>query len=367
MDEHSTSLLEDSQSVTFDVTYTAKDTILYSLSIGVGSSNPSGPDLHFLYEEHPNFEVNPLFALVLLFWARSDAKLTNSILPDFPSPVMKAMGVIPHSLLKDPVRAQATLSSCPVLHMYQSISWEDSLPVPPRWGETRLKLKGKFHSVNPKSIGTFVTTAMDVITSSGHDEKVLCQLYSTVLIMGLPTEYVIPYNPQRLVSAIPFHIQPSTALILEYEYQVPSNAALLYRLASGDTNRIHVDPASVTFLSQDEDANPQPLLHGLCLLGIVARIIVQKCYLGGTDIDMSHSWKPLRKLSGKFTAAIFMNDTIRLRAWRSISDHSWHYHHHHIFIEVHKMTTNPKSGAVGSGYMMMEISIKANPSSHSRL
>ena len=55
-------------SSTFRVSYTAKDLILYALSLGMGSTNRDDDELKFLYEHHDEFCAVPTFCLAFTFW-----------------------------------------------------------------------------------------------------------------------------------------------------------------------------------------------------------------------------------------------------------------------------------------------------------
>ena len=97
----------------FQVSYTARDAILYALSIGFGSSESDYQnDLRYLYESHPEFQVIPMWGLTLLFWANNEGNNGVVSLPSFPPPMMKAMKVIPREFL---TTVDVALEDYPVL------------------------------------------------------------------------------------------------------------------------------------------------------------------------------------------------------------------------------------------------------------
>lgn len=296
----------------FVVTYSAKDAILYALSIGFGSTAQGyEKDLRFLYEDHEEFIVVPTLCLALIFWAQNNGLVgDSSTIPAFPPPMMKAMGVLPRRFLREDV----LIDEYPILHTAQTISWSREMPVPHN-DPVLTVLRGKFLSVAPKSIGTFVTTETKIfINSSDTRSQLLCTVRSTALVLGLPIEIVIPFKDSSMLS------EPKDSafygkkmLLFELDCEIAPNTALFYRLASGDSNRIHVDQSAVPFMASnncDSNAGPRPLVHGLCTLGIVTRMILQ--YMTRQNNNLS-----IRLLEGKFVKPVFVSDVITVQAWKA--------------------------------------------------
>jgi len=254
----------------FHVQYSRKDSILYSLSIGE-------ENLKYVFEESLHFDVSPLMALIFQFWATPQPQ-NNSRIPPFPPPLLKSMGVIPSSLLTDP-----DLSAYPVLHMKQSCRWIQSLPVPYDNDSIALLVNGKCISVVPKEIGTFVNTQ----TTVTHLGQPVCILESTMLVLGIDPDEVTPFDPQRAsrVSSSMPHSRPT----FKKRTEITNNQALLYRIASGDSNAIHVK-------------GDNPLLHGLCTLAIVARELL--------------SGKMPSFLTATFRKPVYMRDELEIEAWK---------------------------------------------------
>lgn len=75
--------------------------------------------------------------------------------------------------------------------------------------------------------------------------------------------------------------------------------ALLYRLC-GDRNPLHADPAFARSLGYDG-----PILHGLCLFGIVG-VALQRMLGPGTVIDA---------LKMRFVGVFFPGETLSLLVW----------------------------------------------------
>ncbi|GAG34306.1 unnamed protein product, partial [marine sediment metagenome] len=82
---------------------------------------------------------------------------------------------------------------------------------------------------------------------------------------------------------------------------LPQQAAI-YRL-SGDRNPLHIDPNFAKMAGYD-----QPILHGLCSFGHVARAVIQK-YCGG-DPDR------FKALEVRFSGVVFPGDKIITEMWK---------------------------------------------------
>ena len=78
--------------------------------------------------------------------------------------------------------------------------------------------------------------------------------------------------------------------------------ALLYRMASGDKNPLHVDPGFAAFAGFD-----RPILHGLCTYGIVGKAVVDHA-LGGQP-------ERLGSFQARFSGVLFPGETIVTRIW----------------------------------------------------
>lgn len=269
----------------FFAEYDRKDAILYSLSIGFSTG-----DWSYVHENDQNFRVAPAFALALMFRAISDENNLKPSIPSFPPPMLQRMGLIPKSSLLDPTHS---LHDYPALHTFQSIAWNQSLPVPDMYQAEKVYLIPRFLEIHPKPIGVFVSTETNLYHGPiSKQSSLLCTMVSTTLLLGLDASSVRAYGLNSIEPKE--EKRDEAAIVLEVEETIGQNAALLYRIASGDSNRIHVD------------ASPfgKPILHGLCTLGIVSRVLLQ-----------NHEGMQLRQIEGRFVKPIFVGDTIRIRVW----------------------------------------------------
>lgn len=293
----------------YEATYNAKDLILYALSLGMGSSEDDrDEDLRFLYERHENFSPVSTFCLALTFWARPRNGTTSGI-PSFPPPLMAREEVIPRRFLHD---KNIDFACHPVIHTFQSILWQDDLPIPSLKedsgrcdGVVRTKIGSRMISVEPKSIGAFVTTESNVfaVDPSTKRRSAICTMQSTALVLGISKDVVIPYDSglSRLRSKT--NIPEDEPPTMEWSYATPPTQALLYRLSSGDSNRIHVDDSASRMLDSDIK---KPLLHGLFTLAVAFRALAKL-----TDKTSS-----IQRLEGKFTQPAFVGDTLRVKVWK---------------------------------------------------
>jgi len=78
--------------------------------------------------------------------------------------------------------------------------------------------------------------------------------------------------------------------------------ALLYRLASGDRNPLHVDPGFAAFAGFD-----RPILHGLCTFGVVGKAVVDHALDGRPE--------RLASYRARFSGVVFPGETIRTSIW----------------------------------------------------
>lgn len=89
----------------------------------------------------------------------------------------------------------------------------------------------------------------------------------------------------------------------EFNVDIPQNAALLYRL-NGDLNLMHVDPQAAR-----KSGFARPILHGLCSFGYAGYAIV-----AAIDPSMATG---LSSIAARFSAPIFPGETITLQMWRN--------------------------------------------------
>lgn len=293
------------------VSYTAKDLVLYALSLGMGSQADDSEDLKFLYERHEKFTGIPTFCFAFTFWAQKQRKhvssgTTTQQIPRFPPPIMAEAEIIPRKFLRN----NTDISTNPVIHIWQSIVWHRPMDIPKQ--ETNHTVKSVLNqsaiSVQPKSIGTFVTSETKI---TSHDSgRLSCTIQSTALVLsvdpknvvafdgGIPKLTYIPKSSSRLKEA------KQTPPLFQWVYKTTQSQALLYRLTSGDSNHIHVDTSASEMLGAEREA---PLLHGLFTLALAFRAIAK---LFDSDQELF-----FRRLEGAFKSPAFVGDSLCVKVW----------------------------------------------------
>jgi acyl dehydratase len=340
--------------------FTKRDVVLYALGIGCCCDNGNVDDaeesnrhdereLKYAYERHTEFEVFPLYLLALFFIAvkRRDDKTTNNTnntttppsfgIRQFPPESMinrfddgTSCGLLPKRCYRDPEDAKQ-IQDLTILHISQSLTLYDNISFvkmndynkndgmlevddPPM----QINLETRITCVKPRTIGTFVTS----ITTYHQSGKCIGTSTMVALILGLNPDKIIPFDEapmsltkkddERIIDrsrindqgTSPINVGGKTRTVIRY--QLPKNAALLYRL-SGDYNPLHV-----TGNVQDE-TNKQPVLHGLCTLGYSLRAVLR--YVHGLPNRNERYEMKLSSLQCSFVKPVFVNDVLRIEMW----------------------------------------------------
>lgn len=301
-------------SIDFHASYTTKDLIQYALAVGYASDSRDG-ELRYTFEADRQFEAVPTFCFVLPSWACQTPTASFSYIQSFPSPLMNHAGIIPSAL----IRGNMDLNNFPVIHISQSVIWHQKIPVPQAWSPgnsnstVRTLVSSRAVAVSPKSIGTFVETETRIRLDNGDR---LCTMSSTLLVLGIDSSQVTAMardlNDATIISGrckIP-HNPPT----FQWSFTTQPNQALLYRMASGDFNTIHVHSpqeklASNTMLGTGR-ASDKPILHGLCTLGIALRGILRHL-----DHDVN-----VVAMHAHFTKPVLVGDTLTIEAWVQTQD-----------------------------------------------
>lgn len=313
----------------FTAFYNSRDLILYALSVGFGlkgkrdKGKTQEDDIKYLYEQHPDFMAVPAFCLALSFWANQNRKdATSYSIPPFPPPSMTATVTIPTRYINSKINRD--ISAYPILHMWQSIQWHRDLPVPVVPSSTiETRMICKILTISPKKIGTFVTSETEIheVKSSRSRGSLLCTLQSTALVLGIPQEIVIPVDitqkggstnassPKAKTVPVPSKGQRPD---FEWTYETTPTQSLLYRLASGDSNRIHVLGDAILSQKLKLGGKQRPILHGLCTFGVATRAILQ---FAASDTATRQAASSLVRLEGRFSKPVFIGDTLLVKVW----------------------------------------------------
>ena len=315
--------------------FTKRDVILYALGIGCCSetketSNTTSVvenyELRYVYENHSDFQPFPTFLLSLTFQAESildsekDSNVRTSRLGfgirPFPPESFgdgSGSGVIPRAFFKDP-SCIAHVQSLPVLHTKQTFTIHNALifhsPLKNEDAPGGIFLESRIVSIDPRSIGAFVASETKFYQLQNQYRVCLATSQITVLVLGLDSDLVHKFGPilKRQSEVSEMDVTTIENTTKTYSYQVPTNAALIYRL-SGDYNKIHVEKGR--YINDDQVGTSWstcPVLHGLCTLGYATRALVKhtqemKCF--------SSSMNPkIRSMECDFVKPVFVGDSL---------------------------------------------------------
>jgi acyl dehydratase len=238
--------------------YTAKDSILYALGVGLGADPIDREQLRFVYED--GLKALPTMAVVL---------------------------ALPGQWSKEP---ESGVNWKLVLHGEQGLVLHRPLPpagtVVARTVIDEIIDKGK-------DKGALVYSHRDI--SDKETGVLLASLSSTSFLRG-DGGFGGPSGPTR-----PVHALPERAPDRAVDIATLPQAALIYRL-SGDYNPLHADPEVAKAAGF-----PRPILHGLCSFGVAGHAILRA--LCGYDPAR------LKAMQVRFSSPVFPGETVRTELW----------------------------------------------------
>ena len=240
-----------------EISYSDKDSILYSLGVGLGNDPMNLAELKYVYE---NSQV---------------------ALPSM------ATNFQYHS----PLLLKANINFILVVHGEQKLSFSNPLPV-----------SGDFIS-NAKVIGCYDKGAgkgaiIDVETTINlkKDNTEICKLVSTTFARG-DGGFGGPESPKSEI----FKIEGDPDFV--HEIKTKPDQALIFRL-SGDYNPLHSDPNFAKTAGFEK-----PILHGMCTYGIACRSLVESVCEGDA--------KRLKKFDCRFSSPVYPGETIVTEMWKN--------------------------------------------------
>ena len=239
--------------------YTAKDTILYALGLGLGADPTDKDQLRFVYED--GLKALPTMAVVLGSvgqWSQNPETGINWKL---------------------------------VLHGEQSLVLHK--PLPPA---ATILGRSAIEEIVDKGAakGALVYTRREI--RNKETGELLASLNSTSFLRG-DGGFGGPSGPTK-----PVHTLPERAPDLHCDIITLPQAALIYRL-SGDYNPLHADPEVAKAAGF-----PRPILHGLCTFGTAGHALLRT--LCGYDPAR------LKRMDVRFSTPVFPGETIRTEIWR---------------------------------------------------
>jgi acyl dehydratase len=242
-------------------TATAKDAILYALSVGYGA-DPSAPgQLAAIYERG----LQPV------------ASFANVIA--HPGPWMKALGVDWSRL----VHAEHRL----VLHR------DIPIGVP-------LASRTRMLGIADRGADKGMFASFERVLYDSADDAPIATIIQTNACRGdggCGSAGSVPDPLPRVPDRAPDGV---------LDLPIPLSAAALYRL-NGDLNPLHIDPSAAA-----AGGFARPILHGLCTFGYAGNAVTR--LLAGDD------FAALRALSARFSAAFLPGETLRTETWATGSE-----------------------------------------------
>ena len=239
--------------------YTEKDCILYALGVGLGIDPLDEECLKFVYED--GLKMFPSQSVMLAhpgFWAKEEGTGIDWV---------KVLQMGQETIIHKPFPTSGTVEATTRI--------------------TSVADKGE-------KIGALIVS--DRVVRDINTGEDLCTLVTTILARGdggfggerkaTPKTDVIPSREPDEVCDLP---------TLRHQ-------ALLYRL-SGDYTPLHASPVVARNAGFRE-----PILHGLCTLGVASHALMKTC----CDYDPD-KFKRMRLL---FSAPVYPGDTIRTEIWR---------------------------------------------------
>ncbi|MDR0274666.1 MAG: MaoC family dehydratase N-terminal domain-containing protein [Burkholderiaceae bacterium] len=239
-------------------TYTAKDSILYALGVGLGRDPMDRKELPFVYENGQ--KTLPTQAVVLGypgFWVKE---------PD--------TGIVWQK----------------VLHASQSLQVHRPIPASATVvGRTRITAildKGP-------GVGALILTERTVTDQASGE--LLATVSQASMARG-NGGFGGASGPSPAAVKL-----PESAPERHCDLPTSPSQALLYRL-SGDWNPLHADPDVAT-----AGGFARPILHGLCTYGVVGHALLKSL----CDYDSAR----LKRLDARFTSPVYPGETIRTEIW----------------------------------------------------
>ncbi|MBL4907246.1 MAG: MaoC family dehydratase N-terminal domain-containing protein [Sneathiella sp.] len=240
--------------------YSQKDAILYALGLNLGLDPVNREELKYLFEE--NLSVLPTFSMVLAhpgFW------------------------------LQDP---SLEIDWVKILHAEQFLSMSRPLPA-----KGNVIASYKVLGITDKGEGRGAIVYFEKILKDLKDGEEYSRVTTGVFCRGDGGCGNHGQVPEPL-SAVP-NEDPDLVI----RKTIDPRSALIYRL-SGDFNPLHISPDIA-----HKAGYPQPILHGLCTMGIAGHILLENLAAGDAA--------QFKGYACRFSRPVFPGDTIRTEIWKN--------------------------------------------------
>ncbi|KAI9677711.1 MAG: bifunctional hydroxyacyl-CoA dehydrogenase/enoyl-CoA hydratase fox2 [Trizodia sp. TS-e1964] len=238
--------------------YDDKDVILYNLSLGAKRT-----DLPLVFESDENFQVLPTFGVIPSFVAQTPYNL-DDIMPNF-NMMMLLHGEQYLEIRKFPLPTSARLLSYP-----------------------------KLVEVIDKGKAAIVVSGTTTVNADTGEELFYNEMTAFVRGSGGFGGQIESTNRG---AATALHKPPTRAPDAVLVEKTNEEQAALYRL-NGDRNPLHIDPNF-----SKVGGFPVPILHGLCFLGISAKLVMQR-------------YGPFQSVKVRFAGPVVPGQTLRVEMWK---------------------------------------------------
>ncbi|MCH7788997.1 MAG: MaoC family dehydratase N-terminal domain-containing protein [Acidobacteria bacterium] len=240
-----------------EFSWTSKDSLLYSLGVGAGVSDPTGAELDFTTENSIDVTQKALPTMVVVLGQGAGKG------PDFGDFDLTAL-----------------------VHGGQSITLHETLPP-----EGTARSKSRVANIFDKGKAAIVVLEGTVTDTSGNP------LWSTKTSLFIRGEggWGGDRGPASTAAA------PDRAADEVVSYTTRTDQALLYRL-NGDRNPLHSDPQFAALAGF-----PKPILHGLCTWGFTGRALLHAV----CDSDPSK----FGSMEGRFSTPVMPGEQLDIHIW----------------------------------------------------
>jgi len=245
-----------------EFTYDNQKVIQYALSVGAGM-DPGDPDeLQFVYElNRGGFRSLPTFAVIFPFGAMEQIVTVPGLKFNFMN----------------------------LLHGEQYLEVKRPIPI-----EATVTNSAHISQIYDKGSGALVIVDIHSVDENG-DEIVFNQ--ASLFIRGIGG-----FGGERGPSG-QINIPPDREPDAIFSDKTSENQALHYRLASGDRNPLHADPALAAMVGFE-----RPILHGLCAFGFAGRAVLKQ--FAGNDPARFKSIKT------RFSKHVFPGESLISEMWQ---------------------------------------------------
>jgi len=248
-----------------NVSFNKKDLILYAIGIGC-------TELNFVYENSAGFAAFPTYPIVLSF------KGTETDVLGFPSTAMMKTTNMPplpgFKFILDGERYLEVINPLPLS------------------GE--FVLTSKLIGIHKRGQGALIVTESIIKDSTKEYVKIVSGAFCVGAKNFTPESIGESYSET-------INVPNRTPDAVEETVTLP-NQAHIYRL-SGDYNPLHIDPRVAKMNNFQE-----PILHGLCSLGVAARAVI-KTYCGNDPSGF-------KSIKVRFAKPVIPGETLQTSMWK---------------------------------------------------